>query len=390
MNKILLIASQYNKVLIWVFLISILSSFSVSASSDDLIEGRILSLNSSVDIKYNKEVGKRVKQYTVKQRKTTEILLGRVSIYFSTFENILREEGLPDDLKYLAVIESGLRPRATSRSGAAGLWQFMKPTGRMMGLDINRTIDERRDVKKSTRAAAKYLKHLHDRFGDWTLALAAYNCGPGNLRKAIRKSGGHKDFWKIQKYLPKETRQYIPKFIAISYVMNYYYEHDLVANMPDQEMLFTSSAQVFQKISFKGLSNDVGVDLETIKNLNPSYIKNYIPKSKEGKYDLILPTHNMIHATNNYHVLARIPNKRIIEIVKIVEQLPRDIVKIQELVKDGKGKKPASIRQMRLHFVTMGNNNEKIIERPNSYKINSRQKTISDIGHIIKNVKRTL
>ena len=214
---------------------------------------------------------------------------------------------MPTDLKYLSVIESGLKPSATSRSGAAGLWQFMKPTGKMLGLKINSTVDERRDIEKSTRAAADYLKQLYDRFDDWTLAIAAYNCGPGNLRKAIRKSGGKTTYWEIQQYLPRETREYVPKFIAMSYMMNYYYEHDLIPALVGEELVNTSSAKVFEKMNLKNLSSELSIDFEVVKTLNPSYVTNYIPHTVDGKYNLVLPTPEMRIVATKYHVLAALP-----------------------------------------------------------------------------------
>jgi len=256
------------------------------------VEERIQSMNSSIDIKYNAEVRKKVRQYTIHQRSASEVLLGRISIYFPLIEGKLRERGMPDDLKYLAVIESGLRPHAKSGVGAAGLWQFMKPTARMYGMKINRTIDERRDPEISTDAALDYLEYLHDKFGDWALAMAAYNCGPGNMRKAIRRANS-KDFWKVAKYLPRETRNYVPKFIAMSYLMNYYYSHNLTPQMPDNKVLNTATSKVFDKINFKTLSIKYNLELAMIQLLNPTYIKDYIP-SGTGQHRLTLPTDFMI------------------------------------------------------------------------------------------------
>ena len=209
MNKIFHTALRYNVMLIALFLgLSTVPEAKGNVSNDmhKEIADRIHSLGSSVEIQYSREVRNRINQYLSRQASMSEVLIGRSKIYFPTFEHILREKGLPTDLKYLSVVESGLKPDATSRSGAAGLWQFMRPTGRMMGLKISRTIDERRDVEKSTAAAADYLLKLYNQFDDWTLAIAAYNCGPCNMRKAIRRSGGNKSFWEIKKYLPKETR----------------------------------------------------------------------------------------------------------------------------------------------------------------------------------------
>src|SRR5690606_27290948 len=148
----------------------------------------------------------------------SEKLIGKIQIYQPLFEFLLKEKNLPQEFKFLPVIESGLRPGAISRVGAAGLWQFMQPTANVMGLRMNTYVDERRDPVKATEAALEYLQYLYNRYGDWTLVLAAYNCGEGNVNKAIRKAGGKRDYWKIQQFLPKETRDYIPKFIAVSYM----------------------------------------------------------------------------------------------------------------------------------------------------------------------------
>jgi len=275
--------------------ISLCLSVASLANAKDLfvdaeVEQRVQSMSSSIDLRYTAEVKKKIKQYTISQRSASEVLLGRISIYFPLIESKLRERGMPDDLKYLAVIESGLRPHAKSRVGAAGLWQFMKPTARMYGMKITRTVDERRDPEISTDAALDYLQYLYDKYGDWALAMGAYNCGPGNMNKAIRKSNS-KDFYKVSKYLPRETRGYVPKFIAMSYLMNYYYSHDLTPNMPDNNVLNTATSRVLKKINFKDLSAKYQLDLETIQLLNPTYIRNFIPSGPEHK--LTLPSEKM-------------------------------------------------------------------------------------------------
>lgn len=256
-----------------------------------IIQDRINNLSSIVDVQYTSEVAKRIDQYTRLGKKDSEILLGKISIYFPIFEKALREKGMPDDLKYLPIIESGLRPSVVSRAGAAGLWQFMKATGRMYDLKVNKTIDERRDPQKATKAAVEYLEYLYNRFGDWTLALAAYNCGPGNVSKAIRK-GNSKDFWKIKKFLPRETRNYVPKFIAVTYLMNYYHLHDINPVAPSRELQYTATARVYDKVSFRTLSKELNLDLKVIRTLNPSFIRNYIP-ANDGKFLLTLPEQKM-------------------------------------------------------------------------------------------------
>jgi len=260
--------------------------------SDNVLEDRIYNMNSHVDVRLTKEVREKIREYTLGWRKGTERLLAKGNIYFPIFEKTLSDYGLPLDLKYLSVIESSLRPEVESSAGAMGLWQFMKGTARMYKLKVNRSVDERKDPIKSTDAAARYLRDLHLEFGDWTLALCAYNCGPGRLRKAIRKSGSW-DFWTLRKYLPKETSKYIPKFIAASYLMNYYMEHGL---MPDElpfEMQYTTSAMVFDRMNFTQIAKESGTNVKTIKKLNPSYLYNYIPHNADGRNVLTLPIDGM-------------------------------------------------------------------------------------------------
>ena len=400
MNRIKYTAMQYKVILIALFFgCSLLAKAdeTVVATSDRTIESRIFSLGSSVDVKYNSEVKRRIRQYTVKQRNMSEILLGRSSIYFPLFEDVFRSKGLPLDLKYLSVVESGLRPIATSRSGAAGLWQFMRPTGRMMGLEINRTIDERRDVEKSTEAAADYLLHLYDRFDDWTLAIAAYNCGPGNLRKAIRRSGGKKNFWEIEKYLPRETREYVPKFIAISYVMKYYYEHDLVPEIPNECLTNTTKAKVFEKINLNTLSKELNIDIEVLKTLNPTYVRNFIPKTEEGTYNLVLPTSDMRIVAENYHVLAELP-----ELIEKQEEVlvensisPRPLINVTSIpsalfIGNEGEEAPTQIQPLRAYMVRLGNEDEILEYVPDAYKIDDKNYSVSYFNHIIKNTRKTL
>ncbi len=331
MNNISGIAMQY-KISLFIMIISFLfvnpRAYATDVSDTDL-EQRVENLSSAVDIRYTSAVRKHIRNYTIYNKKGTEVLLGRVSLYFPLFENVLREKGLPDDLKYLSIIESALKPTAKSKAGASGLWQFMKGTGKMMGLKVNSTIDERRDPVKSTEAAAEYLKYLYERFDDWTLALAAYNCGPGNVRKAIRKSGGKKTFWEISKYLPRETRNYIPKFIAVSYLMNYYYDHGLTPQTPEDYLVNTASAQVFDKILLRTISNSHNISLSIIKKLNPAYIRNVIPASADGRYQLTLPLDDMYNFVNNSQSATLMSNPYA-KAVK-VKVTPRALIAIAKL-----------------------------------------------------------
>ena len=262
-----------------------------SVVSEDELRSRVSNLSSDIDVKYSRKIGNYIRTYIQNPGGCTNDLLGRVTNYFPLIEAEIRKRNLPDELKVLAIVESSLRPTVRSSAGAVGMWQFMQGTGKQYGLTINRSIDERRDPLRSTEAAMDYLHDLHKRFGDWTLALAAYNCGPGRVSRAIRSSGGH-DFWSIQAYLPSETREYVPKFIAALYIMNYYYMHDLSASKPKIDLHATSLTKVYRQISFKDISSKTGMSLETIKKMNPAFIRHYIPENLKG-YNLLLPEHSM-------------------------------------------------------------------------------------------------
>jgi membrane-bound lytic murein transglycosylase D len=333
MNRIKFIAKAFA-----VGLISL--TFSPNASASDaseyaaeVLEHRIEMMDGNFDYRLTPEIKKHIESYTLKYRESSEILLGRTSVYFPLFEKAIAEKNLPQELKYISVIESSLKPYAKSRVGAAGLWQFMKATGRMMGLKINTVVDERNDPIKSTDAALNYLSYLHDMFGDWTLAIAAYNCGPGNVKKAIRR-GNSTDFWEIRKYLPRETRAYVPKFMATSYLMNYYLEHGLT---PDGENLETNptTARIYKAVNFNDIAKAVGMDVKEIWKLNPMYVRGYIPKSKEGHF-LTLPEDKLydfvfLHQTEFdivYQPISQEIEEEVAEEVAPEVKVSRDIIYI--------------------------------------------------------------
>jgi membrane-bound lytic murein transglycosylase D len=238
---------------------------------------------------YNDIVKGYINLYANKRRKITAKMLGLAPVYFPLFEETLDKYQLPYELKYLPIVESALNPNARSHAGAVGLWQFMYRTGKMYGLEINSYKDERSDPYKSTDAACRYLKKLYEMYNSWDLALAAYNSGPGNVNKAIRRAGGKKNFWEIRPYLPRETRGYVPAFIAVNYIMTYYKDYGIYPEKPDIACFNFDTVMVKDAISFSHLSEVLGIDKMYLEFLNPEYRFDYIPKSNEPQ-KLCLPT----------------------------------------------------------------------------------------------------
>ena len=255
---------------------------------DNDLNYRINNMDALIDFSLNPEIKRHIYQFTEAYKKGTNQLLGRTEILFPIFDEMIEERGLPEELKCLAIVESKLKTNAISRVGAAGPWQFMRGTGRQFGLRINSAVDQRRDIIKSTDAALEFLTQLYDRYGDWALALAAYNAGPGRVNSAIRRSGGETDFWKIRKYLPRETRQYVPKFIAACYLMKYYQFHDLEPIKMDSSMNELVTVKIYKKMNFSQLAKITGLNYKDVHFLNPAYYRHYIPSSKKG-YDVLIP-----------------------------------------------------------------------------------------------------
>ena len=244
--------------------------------SPEEYERRLNNLPNVIAMPYNSVVQKFIDQYCERMRRSVSIMLGASNFYTPIFEDALESYGVPLELKYLPIIESALNPGATSRVGAAGLWQFMPTTGKKYGLEVTSLIDERRDPIKASYAAARMLKELYRIFGDWTLVIASYNCGPGNVSKAIKRAGGIKDYWTIYPYLPRETRGYVPAFIAANYIMNYYCEHN-ICPAETRLPLGTDTIIVTSDVNLETVSQRCNIELDELKALNPQYRTNRVP-----------------------------------------------------------------------------------------------------------------
>lgn len=255
---------------------------------DSIYIQRLEEIEQVIDLSYNKTVKSFIKMYTEKRREQVERMIGMSDYYFPMFEEALDRHDLPLELKYLPIVESALNPEARSRAGAMGLWQFMYGTGKQMKLEITSFVDERRDPMESSEAAAKYLKMLYDIYEDWHLAIAAYNCGPGNVNRAIRRSGGKTNYWEIYYRLPRETRGYVPLFIAATYVMNFYEEHNLVPQIPAMP-IGVDTIMVNQYLHFDQVAEVLHFDKEHLQALNPMYRRGVIPATEKKLYPLVLP-----------------------------------------------------------------------------------------------------
>ena len=244
-------------------------------SHEEYIE-RLRRLPTIIEMPYNEVVQMFIDRYAGRLRHSVSYLLGASNFYMPIFEEALEAYGMPLELKYLPVIESALNPRAVSRAGATGLWQFMLTTGKQYGLNVGTLVDERQDPVKASDAAARYLRDLYKVFGDWTLAIAAYNCGPENINKAIHRANGERDYWMIYPYLPKETRGYVPAFIAANYIMNYYCEHN-ICPMTTRLPAKTDTVMVASNIHLEQIAAVLNMDLDMLRVLNPAYRHDIVP-----------------------------------------------------------------------------------------------------------------
>lgn len=259
--------------------------------TDEVLISRLSKIPTTIEMPFNQVVRSYINMYTQRRRQLVENMLGMSLYYMPIFEEALERHGLPLELRYLPVIESALNPDAVSKAGATGLWQFMLPTARGLGLEVTTLVDERRDPRASSEAAALYLKQLYGMYNDWSLAIAAYNCGPGNINKALRRAGGENpkglDFWSIYYLLPEETRGYVPAFIAANYVMQYYREHNISPALA-RRPLITDSVHVRERVNLQQIADVIGLPVEELRVLNPQYRKDIIPGDVRP-YSLVLP-----------------------------------------------------------------------------------------------------
>ncbi|MBL7826396.1 MAG: transglycosylase SLT domain-containing protein [Saprospiraceae bacterium] len=254
-----------------------------NAITDKELKERLASISSCVDMRINGVVKGYIRTYVEHKTEKAKIMLGKRLTYFPLYEAKFKEYGLPDDLKYLSVVESALNAKAVSRVGATGLWQFMPSTGGEYGLHTNNAVEDRSNPVKSTDAAARHLRDLYKKFDDWALALAAYNSGAGRVSSAIKRAGS-RDFWQIQRFLPLETRNYVPAFIAATYICNYFYAHDITPYDPDMDQQLTDYINVYEGVSFQDIADATGISVEVIKELNPGFKRDYVPPTTDGNF----------------------------------------------------------------------------------------------------------
>lgn len=268
----------------------------------DILADRLACISDNIPLIYNDKIHAFINYFTVRDREYTRMVMRRRNLYFPMFEKYLAKYGLPHELKYLSIIESGLNPRAVSRARAVGLWQFMSATGRYYGLHNDWYMDERMNPEKSTDAACRYLRDLYNMFGDWELALAAYNTGPGNVKKAIRKSGGGKTFWDIYQYLPRETRSYVPQFVAITYTMNYLDEHNFLDEASEMLVKY-DTLHVNRFLHFETFAALTNSCVEDLQKLNPAVLRNAVPQTGRPQTIFVPITAKQLLASNRLAIL---------------------------------------------------------------------------------------
>ncbi len=303
----------------------------------DTLKARLALMDEKTpfNISYNPSLESVIKSFLVRKKDLMQRMITASQFYFPLFEQELDNNDIPLEIKYLAIIESALNPRARSRVGAKGLWQFMYSTGKMYGLEVSSYVDERHDPILATKAASKYLAKLHDIFNDWDLALAAYNSGPGNVNKAIRRSGGYKNYWNIRRNLPRETAGYLPAFLATMYLFEYAEEHGLQYKKAERPYFETDTVHVKNVITFDQISKLVDISVEELEMLNPSYKLNIIPKIKGKTYTLRLPITKIGKFVSNEEEIYAFAKKELDSSEKPLPQLVETKNQIRYKVRSG-------------------------------------------------------
>lgn len=303
----------------------------------DTLKARLARMDEKTpfNISYNPSLESVIKSFLVRKKDLMQRMLTASQFYFPLFEQELDNHDIPLEIKYLAIVESALNPRARSRVGAKGLWQFMYATGKMYNLDVSSYVDERNDPIFATKAAAKYLSKLHGIFNDWDLALAAYNSGPGNVNKAIRRSGGYKNYWNIRRNLPRETAGYLPAFLATMYIFEYAEEHGLQYKKAERPYFETDTVHVKNLITFDQISKLVDISKEELEMLNPAYKLNIIPKIKGKTYALRLPVTKIGKFVNNEDAIYAYAKKEMDSLEKPLPQLTDTKNQVRYKVRSG-------------------------------------------------------
>jgi membrane-bound lytic murein transglycosylase D len=356
----------------------------VPSYSDSVYRARVnkLNVNSPFEFIYNDDVKTFINVYAFKKRHLTERVLGLAEIYFPLFEEQLDRYDVPLEMKYLAIIESALNPIARSRCGASGLWQFMLGTGKMYDLNVTSYVDDRFDPFKATIAACRHMRDLYNIYNDWALVLAAYNAGPGCINKAIRKANFDTNtsvtYWKIKKFLPKETQSYVPAFIAVTYVMNYATEHNIYPKAPSVLNCEVDTVTVKQQLTFKQISEFLCLPYEEIQFLNPAYKKGVIPSTADNHYIIRLPRNKVADfvqnefALYNYKTEAELAYQKQLAQISEIKNIPpktvvavvveKEVAQVADTAKsDGLNQPAPQPNPKQTNFVNNSNNNSKVI-----------------------------
>jgi len=291
----------------------------------EVLKERLRKLNEKTpfNVEYNPILEQVIKSFLKNRRSSLERLMSLSDYYFPMFEQEMSNQKIPLEMKYLAIIESALNPKARSRAGATGLWQFMYATGKSYGLEVNNYVDERSDPVRSTKAAAKYLNELYKIFGDWDLALAAYNSGPGNVTKAIRRSNGKTNYWNLRPYLPRETAGYVPAFLATLYIFEYAKEHGFKPQKRANHLFQTDTIRVKQAIPFKDIAEITGMDVQDIQFFNPSYQLDVVPYVEGRNYAVRLPISEIGKFVSNEQAIYNYLNEQKVQREQVLPEVTK-------------------------------------------------------------------